>query len=190
MVQSVSKTIKKILLAIAIAIPAAVGVILWTRFEWFAPRFEGKTVHQCIQAFSGEQFVPEQMIRAFGLTAIPELSASCRRSLILYWTARYLPKQWRIRREQEWMENTSYAYMWIYRLGEENGAAVAISLANQRDVLNLPQFLFKQCDTNQLANFSSQKTNLFLHREASRVLALKLSHQPLSRTALDLATFP
>jgi hypothetical protein len=188
----VSRRTKLILSGIGILLAAAVAFALCARFEPFAPRFEGKTVRQYIEESPGEQPLREDMIRAFGLKAIPYLSASCRRSLILDRTRGYLPlrRTWWISYEEQWMRNRSIAYMWIYRLGEENPSAVAMSLANQHDIVNLPRFLYGQCDTNQLANFSTQKTNPFLARQASRVLTLKSSGQSLSQTSREISTFP
>jgi hypothetical protein len=187
----VSKRIKQILSGIGILLAAAVAFALCARFEPFAPRFEGKTVRQYIEESPGDQPLREDMIRVFGLKAIPYLSESCRRSLILDRTRGYLPlpRAWRVSEEQ-WRRNRSTAYMWIYRLGEENPSAVATSLANQHDIVNLPRFLYGQCDTNQLANFSAQKTNPFLARQASRALTLKSSGQSLSQTSREISTFP
>jgi len=190
--RNMSKKTKLILPGIGILLAAVVAFALCARFEPFAPRFEGKTVRQYIDESPGDQPLREDMICAFGLKAIPYLSESCRRSLILDRARGHLPvrRAWWISYEEQSMRNRSTAYMWIYRLGEENPSAVATSLANQHDIVNLPRFLYGQCDTNQLANFSAQKTNPFLARQASRALTLKTSGQSLSQTSREISTFP
>jgi hypothetical protein len=181
---------KKYLVSAFAAAVLISALMIGAQIEPFAPRYDGKTVRKWIPELAADQPLSNRMIKAFGLNAVPYLTASCRRSLLLHWAAPYLPRSWNQMREERWMHSTAIAHMWLHQLGDDDKAGVVGILAAERDRYNLPRFLYAHVDTNALQSYAAQSTNVFLQQFAARALAVKRSGRALAVTAREVSTFP
>jgi hypothetical protein len=179
------KRLRQLVLCAVVA-AVAVGTILWLRPA--APRYKGKTVAEYLDT-AGEDPVPDEVVQAFGMAALPEISASCRHSKIAFILAPYLAHIGRPRTAQGQIKQShreSVAYMWLYNL-RTHGFPVISRLADQRDRLNLFRQL-TQCQ-DDLPGYAAQTTNLFLRDEAMRILSQKSTNN-FRISAADMVTFP
>jgi hypothetical protein len=171
------------------AIVTVVALLAILYFRPFAPRYQGKTVAEYLDS-SGEEPVPDDVVRAFGMAAIPEICASCRHSRIAFKLARYLPRLFsryalgqRLDRQRQ-----AAAYMWLYNLRTQ-GYPVIGYLAEQKDRMNLLNQLV-HCP-EALPAYAAQSTNLFLREEALRLLSQKSTNGLSFRlSAAEMVTFP